>query len=222
MGTQEPNGREPGLLFVGGGGHAVVVAEAARGMYESVGLRPVGFLDDRPEAQLARPPGAMAHLGPLSRLPELADEEHSWILAIGDLGVRRRLLDTLPARMPATSAWTVVHRSAIVSRSAVLGRGVFIGPGAIVHSRARIGDHAIINSGAIIEHNCLIGENTHIAPGAVLGGECRTGRDVLVGLGARVIPLRTIGDGCVVGAGAVVLKDLPAGKTAVGVPATVR
>jgi serine O-acetyltransferase len=44
---------------------------------------------------------------------------------------------------------------------------------------------------------------------------------VMVGAGARVLGGITLGDGCTIGANAVVIADVPAGATAVGVPARV-
>jgi serine O-acetyltransferase len=48
------------------------------------------------------------------------------------------------------------------------------------------------------------------------------GDDVYVGAGARILGAITIGDRAQIGANAVVLKDVPAGHVAVGVPATIR
>jgi serine O-acetyltransferase len=47
------------------------------------------------------------------------------------------------------------------------------------------------------------------------------GDGVLVGAGARVLGGISLGDGCSIGANAVVIRDVPAGATAVGVPAVV-
>lgn len=47
------------------------------------------------------------------------------------------------------------------------------------------------------------------------------GDEVFIGAGARVLGGITIGDGAVIGANAVVLKDLPDGATAVGIPARI-
>lgn len=210
---------EAGLLFVGGGGHALVIAEAAQTLFEQSGLKPVGCLDDDDHPALSSGSGAVPRLGPLSELGRFAGEHLNWILAIGSPSVRRSVLNDLPGALTLGSAWTVVHPSAVVSPSAQLGRGVFVGPGAIVHARARVRDHAIINSGAIIEHQCEVGENAHVAPGSVLGGEAVVEDDAMVGLGARVLPMRRIGAGAMVGAGAVVLENVDAGATVVGVPA---
>ena len=47
------------------------------------------------------------------------------------------------------------------------------------------------------------------------------GDEVFIGAGARVLGKITIGDGAVIGANAVVMNDLPAGATAVGIPAQI-
>ncbi|TVQ64799.1 MAG: acetyltransferase [Phycisphaerales bacterium] len=193
------------IVLIGGGGHAMVVAEAAI----ACGRTLAGFLDDDPAAHL----GDLAErLGDLSGVPDLGED--AAIIALGNVGRRAEIITRL--RAPAA---TVVHPSAIVSPSATLGKGVFIGPNAVVHARARIGDHAIVNTGAIVEHDCLIGMNTHIAPGVVMGGETRVGPETLIGLGSRLLPGVRVGSRCVVGAGAVVLRAVGDGERVVGVPA---
>jgi serine O-acetyltransferase len=47
----------------------------------------------------------------------------------------------------------------------------------------------------------------------------RIGNDVFVGAGARILGDVHVGDGAKIGANAVVVRDVPAGATAVGVPA---
>lgn len=218
-------------VLLGGGGHAVVVAEA----WQRAGGQLAGFLDDHAAAPLAAivlskdlSASAVAPrwLGPLSLLASTETAKQAltgtpWIIALGDLRTRRGLLKHLH---PLTSTGSIppaasaIHPHASLSPSATIGLGTYIGPLAIVHSRAVVSMHAIINSGAIVEHDCHIGENSHIAPGAVLGGSVRVGHDTLIGLGSRVLPGVKVGDGCTIGAGAVVISDVPDGKTAVGVP----
>lgn len=216
-----------GLVLVGGGGHALVVAEAA-----AMSGRPIrGFLDDDAEAALASvegilpaagaPPLEVSRLGPLSAVRSLDELGRcELIVAIGDLRARRALIDAIGESGIARGVKiaTIIHPRAIVSPSANIEPGVFVGPGAIVHARARIGAHAIINSGAIVEHECVIGENTHVAPGAVMGGRVRIQSDVLVGIGSRVLPNLEIGRGSTIGAGAVVARSVDGLRTVVGVP----
>ncbi|MEQ8769010.1 MAG: acetyltransferase [Phycisphaerales bacterium] len=206
-----------GLLIVGGGGHAVVVAEAVS--LQAGGLGLAGCLDDDASPAAARGPGGIERVGPLSQIQAVATGGGSWILGIGDLGARRTILDGLPGPARVGGAHTVAHPGAFVSPSATIGRGVFVGPGAIVHARARVADHAIINSGAIIEHDVRVGENAHVASGAVLAGGASVGAHTLVGSGSAVLPGIRVGNGCVVGAGSVVREDVPDGVTVVGVPA---
>lgn len=201
------------LTVVGGGGHAVVVAESAL----RAGIRLAGFYDDDPDAPLAAGDPSAARLGDLTSLEAEELDNAPWILAVGDLGMRRWLIDRL--YRAEDDAAMVVHPDASVAESSVVAGGVWIGPRAVVHSRARVLDHAIINSGAIIEHDCLIAENSHIAPGATLGGEVSVGNDTLIGIGARILPGVRVGAGCIVGAGAVVTRDVDDGSTVVGVPA---
>ncbi|MDP1662625.1 MAG: acetyltransferase [Phycisphaerales bacterium] len=213
-------------MLIGGGGHAIVVAEAAR---MATPPHPIdGFLDDHPAAPLAailidlpHPYPAPSCLGPLEAVAVIGERE--WMIALGDVRARRAAIKRMGvAGASGFNGWatTVVHPTAIVSPSALIGGGTYIGPGAIVHARARVGAHCIINSGAIVEHDCSLDENVHIAPGAVLAGGVRVGRDALIGLGSRVLPQVRIGHLAVVGAGAVVLGDVGDGVTVVGVPAS--
>ena len=200
----DPNG----LVILGGGGHALVVGEAAALAHIAI----AGVMDDRADPPAAcRGDHSMPWLGPIR------PEQRPWILGIGDVVARRVMLTRFTQVLERAA--TVVHPRAIVSPSAHLGRGVFVGPGAIVHSRATVADHCIINSGSIVEHDCDIGPNTHIAPGTTLGGACRVGPDSLVGLGSAVLPGVWIGERCVVGAGALVLRNIPDAAVVVGLPA---
>jgi serine O-acetyltransferase len=95
-----------------------------------------------------------------------------------------------------------------------LGRGVVIEhQGAIViHGCAEIGERSIVRHGVTIGNRHL--DRPLDAP--------RLGARVNVGAGAQILGAVTIGDDANIGANAVVLADVPAGATAVGVPATVR
>lgn len=197
------------VVLIGGGGHALVVADAI-----GPGAMLVGFFDDDPDNRLG-PAARVPRLGGLSEIPRPL--EPWFMLALGDLALRRRVLGSLAQ----ARSFAITHRTAFVSANAFIGHGVFVGPNATIHTFAKVAHHAIINSGAIIEHECHIGENAHIAPGAALGGNVTIGPDTLVGIGARIIPGIRVGRGCVVGAGATVIRDVPDGARVAGVPARV-
>lgn len=104
--------------------------------------------------------------------------------------------------------------------------GVEIHPGAVIGRRLYI-DHGM---GVVIGETAQLGDDVLLFHGVTLGGRSsRAGKRhptlgdrVMVGTGARILGPITIGDDTAVGANAVVVKDVPAGSVAVGVPARVR
>ncbi|MCA9278376.1 MAG: acetyltransferase [Phycisphaeraceae bacterium] len=199
------------LVIIGGGGHAVVVLEAAK----LNAVRVFGFYDDDPTAPLNHGELSASWLGTMHDVASAAGQ--SYILGVGDIALRQTLMRQLDriSIMPTT----IIHPSAQVAHSAIIEPGVYVGPQCVVHARARVDAHAIINSGAIIEHDCEIGVNTHIGPRACIGGGVHVGDNTLIGLGASIIPGISVGSDCTIGAGAVVIRDVPVGSTVVGVPA---
>jgi serine O-acetyltransferase len=105
--------------------------------------------------------------------------------------------------------FTIVTGSDI-NPSATIGQGLFLPHpnGVIIHRDAMIGD------GCIIMQQVTIGQLGD-GPAPVLGN------GVFVGAGAKVLGGVKIGDRARIGANSVVLCDVPAGKTAVGIPARV-
>ena len=110
----------------------------------------------------------------------------------------------------------------------MLGRwltGVEIHPGARIGRRFFI-DHGM---GVVIGETAEIGDDCTLYHGVTLGGTSwekgkrhpTLGNDVVIGAGAKVLGPITIGDGVRIGSNAVVLKDVHAGATVVGVPGRV-
>ena len=90
-----------------------------------------------------------------------------------------------------------------------------------VNSGARIGENAIINTLAGVEHECVIQDGVHVSAGARLGGNVTVGQATTIEIGATVGARVIIGADSVIGAGAVVLRDIPDGVLAYGIPARV-
>ncbi len=82
--------------------------------------------------------------------------------------------------------------------------------------------------GIIISGDTVIGDDVVIRNGVTLGlrrtnepGAPIIGNRVDIGTGAKILGAVRIGDDAVIGANAVVLCDVPAGATAVGIPARI-
>ena len=79
----------------------------------------------------------------------------------------------------------------------------------------------VIHPGAVIGPNCLIFQGVTIGTGGPIPGTPKIGGQVDIGAGAKLLGGITVGDRAKIGANAVVLCDVPAGATAVGIPARV-
>ena len=104
--------------------------------------------------------------------------------------------------------------------------GIEIHPGAVIGQRVFF-DHAM---GVVVGETAVIGDGCTIYQGVTLGGTSlykgakrhpTLGKNVVVSAGAKVLGGFEVGDGAKIGSNAVVVKPVPAGATAVGIPARI-
>jgi sugar O-acyltransferase (sialic acid O-acetyltransferase NeuD family) len=196
---------------VGAGGHGKVVADIL--LYG--GLEVLGFLDDDEESWGQHRLG-LPVLGPTTAYVDFMPVRLA--MGIGHNTARQQVVERLGSG--AHSLWcNAIHPTAYVAGSVRLGTGVMVAAGAVVNPDAALGDYCIVNTGATVDHDCLIGAYAHVAPGVHLSGGVRVGAGALIGVGACVAPLCTVGDRATIGAGAAVVRDIPPGVIAKGVPA---
>jgi serine O-acetyltransferase len=101
--------------------------------------------------------------------------------------------------------------------------------GVEIHPAAKLGHRLFIDHGMglVIGETSEIEDDVTLYQGALLGGislekgkrHPTLGNNVIVGAGAKILGPITVADGARIGSNAVVLKDVPAGATMVGVPA---
>ncbi len=125
--------------------------------------------------------------------------------------------------------WLWVHRCRFlgrcVSQWSRFWTGIEIHPGAVIGRRLVI-DHGM---GIVIGETAEIGDDCLLYQGVTLGGTGKDngkrhptlGSNVMVGSGAKVLGPFTVGDNARIASGAVVLREVPPGCTAVGVPARI-
>lgn len=106
--------------------------------------------------------------------------------------------------------WSIVTQSEIHLTQAIGGGLLLPHPNGIV-----------MHPDAVIGPNCLIFQQVTLGTISTQPGAPILGGHVDVGSGAKILGPVTIGDHAKVGANAVVLCDVPAGATAVGIPARI-
>jgi serine acetyltransferase len=138
-------------------------------------------------------------------------------VAVYRFGVWRMSVEPKPLRAPLSIAYRALFRTVRnlygieLPYSAKIGRRVVFEHqhGIVVHGQTVIGDDCIIRQGVTLGIRSM----DRLTEAPVLG------RGVNVGAGAKIIGPVQVGDGASIGANAVVLKDVPAGALAIGVPA---
>jgi serine O-acetyltransferase len=127
------------------------------------------------------------------------------------------------------SHWIWLHRQFWLARfSSHIARwltGIEIHPGANIGRRVFI-DHGM---GVVIGETAVIGDDCTLYHGVTLGGTSwnkgkrhpTLEQGVVIGAGAKVLGPITIGRNAKIGSNAVVVKDVPTGATAVGIPARI-
>lgn len=97
----------------------------------------------------------------------------------------------------------------------IIGRGAEFGEGLVL----------IHSTGVVINGQVRAGSRIYIEHQVTIGAERRTtpmlGNDLFIGAGAKIVGAVQIGDGARIGANAVVVDDVPAYSTVVGIPARV-
>lgn len=188
------------------------LADIARaGLDRGSGWSGIIFVDDR---------ASPAIQGIEVLAPDAMRPDDRLCFAIGGSDLRRRLAERF-ARQPLAS----LHApTALVSPHAEIGDGSILCDYVVVNNGARIGRHFLANAFAQISHDCVIGDYVTVSPRVSCNGNVHIGDGVFIGAGAVIRngtperPLR-IGAGAVIAMGAVVVGDVPAGATVMGVPA---
>jgi serine O-acetyltransferase len=137
-------------------------------------------------------------------------------------GVHARIMHRISHRL---WQWRLFWLARFMSHVARFLTGIEIHPGATIGRRFFI-DHGM---GVVIGETAEIGDDVTLYHGVTLGGTSwkegkrhpTLGNGVVVGAGAKILGPILIGDAAKIGSNAVVVKNVPAGATAAGIPARI-
>lgn len=208
------------VLIYGAGGFAREVAwliESCQNSGQS--LVAVGFIDDN-----ASNHGKFVNGLEVFSLEQASSlfPNASFTVAIGSPAVREKL--TQKAITVGLKEVTVIHPRTEASRFIEYGDGTVICAGSMLTTNIKLGKNVQINLNCTVGHDVVMEDFVTLAPGVCVSGCVHIGRGAYIGTAASIIngtidkPL-IIGAGAVIGAAACVTRDIPAGVTAVGIPA---
>jgi sugar O-acyltransferase (sialic acid O-acetyltransferase NeuD family) len=207
------------LVILGAGGYGREVLQCVRDVVrDGADWNLVGFLDDDPLVA-----GGALHghevLGGVEWLKR--PKPPAVAVAIGAPLGRQRAVEALRAIGHDDHA-TLVHPTAWLGDDVAIGRGSVVLAGVRASIDVHVGDYVCLNKNCVLGHDVHVGDFATVSPGASVSGFVEIGRGAEIGANSVIVQGNVAGDFAVLGAGAVLCNDLPAGVTAVGVPARVR
>jgi len=206
------------IVIYGAGGFAREVLQVLHAINAvSPTWRCLGFIVEPGYAA----PESLHDLPVFDSVEHVPDQSELWLsIAIGDPHTRWRVADDV-GRLTTAAFPALVHPQAWIGDRVRLGAGTVVCAGAMITTDISLGEHVQVNLCATIGHDTAIGRCTTVSPGANISGRVSIGERVEIGTAASVIPGVEIGADCVIGASSAVIRSLPSGATAVGVPARV-
>ena len=200
------------IIIIGGGGHAVSVANVAI----NVGYDVKCFID---------PARASEKIFGVEILPELPEninfEQINLALAIGNNFNRERIYYELKTKFNNLNFPILCHQSAQIHINSNVGEGSVIMPNAFVGPNSQVGRFCIINSKASIDHDCTMQDFSSIAPAVTTGGAVKIGERSFVGIGTIIKDRIVIGNDTVIGACSYVNNNTGDNFLCYGIPAKI-
>lgn len=175
----------------------------------------IGYLDDsiKPGIEINGYPV----IGNIEQLKNF-DKNTAVVCAIGSAGIRKRIVSRIKQIGPFEFP-NLIDPNVQMSQTIMLGEGNIICAGNILTVNICIEDFVIINLSCTIGHDAILRSFVTVYPGVNISGCTETKSGTELGTGSKVIQGKMIGEHTIIGAGAVVVNNIPADCTAMGIPA---
>ncbi|OZU88235.1 hypothetical protein CIL03_11310 [Virgibacillus indicus] len=171
-----------------------------------------GFVDDSDTGQI----NGYEILGNIDYLLKFSKPVNI-VLAFGNPHIKKDLFDKLSKNKNIIFP-NLIHPNVYVSPYNVFGKGNIISSGVALSTNIQINDFNLIHYNCSIGHDVSMGNFNSVFPLTALSGYVELGDEIEIGTNAAVIPSKKIGNEARIGAGSVIVNDVQASKTIIGVP----
>lgn len=201
------------IVIIGAGGFGRELHEMLWDCFPHAQYRFKGFLAKDPDEL-----SGFAVEGPILDHPDhyRPEAEDRFLLAIGDMDVRRRIVETLVDR--GAQFLTLIHPTSVVAKTARIGTGVVLYPFTVVMNRGFVDDYVHLSIYASVGHDARVGKYSLMAPYATLNGFSVLDEEVYMSTHSTVAPEKHVGHRSKVSANSAVMQDVPASSLVHGVP----
>lgn len=202
------------LMLVAASGLAreVLAIERASGRFDQILL-----VDDDP-ALWGRTMAGRPVVGGVDLVTEF--ENHQVLVCAGRGTARRSIVERLLSMGVGRDRFaTTTHPSVQVPAGCSVGAGSILLAGTVLTADVQVGEHVVVMPNVTLTHDNVLEDYATVCAGVALGGSVRVGTEAYLGMNACVRENLTVGAGATLGMGAVLLAELPARETWVGVPA---
>jgi sugar O-acyltransferase (sialic acid O-acetyltransferase NeuD family) len=207
------------IVILGAGGLGREVLFELRELNKrGAGFNILGFADDSPDMN-GKTINGVSVLGGSDWLKRCG-KPLCVVIAVGSARVRRMLYERIRTNANLSFPNIIAH-DVICSENVTFGEGCIVCFSDVFTVDIRVGSFVLVNNACTIGHDAVLDDFVTLYPGVKVSGNVHIKEDCEIGAGSCIIQGKTVGENTIVGAGAVVIDNLPACCTAVGVPARV-
>ncbi|WP_037365166.1 NeuD/PglB/VioB family sugar acetyltransferase [Nakamurella lactea] len=203
---------EPVVLIAAGG----LARETLAAIRAAGELDPIGLFDDNVELHNSEVGGVRV----LGSSWEAAGGIDARVVVCAGSGIARAaIVERLNGRGVGGDRYaTVVHPSATIGTGCTTGSGSILLANVVLTCDVAVGEHVVAMPNVTLTHDVVVDDFVTLCAGVSIGGAVRLGRGTYLGMNSSVRQGVRVGDRSTLGMGSVLLTDLPAGQTWVGVP----